>query len=173
MGFGGLAAGPQNTLRRELPTPLEVRELGPDQAPGRGVRGGQPEPPGPPPPAKAPMALEHLFCGCKAVFLLPLPLARYFFLSFWKQCSLEIIVLLGNKAESLVCSKKIFFFHTQVLCLCHKSPSSASVLPPTFLLASVPSLRWAQAGGEHSHYCPRCRGGWGPGDALLERGCTP
>lgn len=33
-----------------------------------------------------------------------------------QRCS-PIIVLLGNWAESLVCSKKMFFFHTQVLCL--------------------------------------------------------
>lgn len=119
---------------------------------------GSPAPtPGPPPlpttPCKGPRSPQAFvlqpesFCFS----LYPLPVfwffLFFFFLSFWKQCCSEIIVLLGNRADSLVCSKKIFSFYTQVLCLRHKSASSASVLPPTFLLASVPESSWAQAGG--------------------------
>ena len=53
-GLGAWLWAPRMTLRRELPSPLEVRELGPDQAPGLGVRGGQLGPPRPAAPCKGP-----------------------------------------------------------------------------------------------------------------------
>lgn len=134
---------PGMALSQVLPSLQEMREADSDEAPGPRVGGGSRAPqPCPLPPARHPLQRSlRSWSVCSLVakrFFFSLCPWPVIFFSFWKQHCAEIIVLLGNEAESLVCSKKIFFFHTQVLCLRRKSPSSATVLPPLFLLASVP-----------------------------------
>lgn len=121
VGFGGLGRGPWDGSEPSAAIPAGDEEADSDEAPGPQGLGRQPgtpalpTAPSPPLPAKVPKVLRSVCSLVASVFFLFPSVPGPVIFSFWKQHCAEIIVLLGNEAESLVCSKKIFFFHTQVL----------------------------------------------------------